>query len=537
MTPSSFRQPAPSPAPAIEPVEATACGVTAMWLGLLRKMKLRETIDRILPTESDVSHGEVLEALVLNRLTAPEPLYEIEGWARESGFAALTKRNPARLNDDRIGRTLDALAPRIRDAQASVTPHVVAAFDLRVGDAHYDTTTAYVEGDYEGSELTARGHSKDGRGDHKQIVVGLVTCEDGEVPLAHATFPGNTGDVSTVPEALRALRRCLPTDPVVVSGDSVMWSQANMDAVAASGGVFLGPIAMIPTVAAWVCDASPDVEVDVTLVGRDEPVRYRACVVGRFRVNGVADAGARLAVFDPRRAAAEAQERAKALARMDEALVTLRGRLNGPKLKKLADASKRLEALRKRHGLASRFVRTELRDAEGRLELEWSHDETALAESARRDGRWPLVTNRAGLSDAALCAWAVRRYKTHGRVERDQHLLKGPLRLRPFFVQNDDRVRALIAVCAWALMAWTLLERQARRALPAPAKKREVARPWVRRVESALAAVVVMTFRVGGVTELARKVTPLSSAQQSLLRGLGWSREVRALLEEVSATG
>lgn len=146
------------------------------------------------------------------------------------------------------------------------------------------------------------------------------------------------------------------------------------------------------------------------------------------------------------------------------------------------------------------------------------------------------MTNRAGLSDAELCAWAVRRYKTHGRVERDQHLLKGPLRLRPFFVQNDDRVRALVAVCAWALMAWTLLERQARRTLSTPAKKREVARPWVRRVESALAAVVVMIFRVGATAEVVRKVTPLSSAQQSLLRGLGWSREVRALLEEVSAT-
>ena len=72
--------------------------------------------------------------------------------------------------------------------------------------------------------------------------------------------------------------------------------------------------------------------------------------------------------------------------------------------------------------------------------------------------------------------------------------------------------------------------------LSTPAKKREVARPWVRRVESALAAVVVMIFRVGATAEVVRKVTPLSSAQQSLRRGLGWSREVRALLEEVSAT-
>lgn len=146
------------------------------------------------------------------------------------------------------------------------------------------------------------------------------------------------------------------------------------------------------------------------------------------------------------------------------------------------------------------------------------------------------MTNRAGLGDAELCAWAVRRYKTHGRVERDQHLLKGPLRLRPFFVQNDDRVRALVAVCAWALMAWTLLERQARRTLSAPAKKRDVARPWVRRVESALSAVTVMTLRIEGASALVRRVTPLSSAQQSLLRGLGWSREVYALLQEVSTT-
>ena len=520
---------------AIEPVDATPCGVTAMWLGLLRKMRLREAIDVLLPTEAELSHGEVIEALVLNRLTAPEPLYEVEGWARESGLAALTGRDPARFNDDRIGRALDALAPKIRDAQASVTPHVISAFELRVGDAHYDTTTAYFEGDYEDSELAARGHSKDGRGDHKQVIVGVVTSEDGEVPLAHATFPGNTGDVSTVPEALRALRRCLPTDPVVVSGDSVMWSQANMDAVAASGGVFLGPIAMIPTVAAWVCAASPEVEVDVALAGRGEPVPYRACVVGRFPVNGVADAGARLVVFDPRRAVAEAQERSKALARMDEALAALRDRLNGPKLKKRADVSKRLDALRTRHGLASRFVHVTLRTRAGQLELTWSRDEVALAESARRDGRWPLVTNRAGLSDAALCAWAVRRYKTHGRIERDQHLLKGPLRLRPFFVHNDERVRALVAVCAWALTAWTLLERQARRTLSPPAKKREVARPWVRRVESALSAVVVMSFRVGAGPDLVRRVTPLSSSQQSLLHGLGWSREVRALLAEVCA--
>ncbi len=86
VTPSSFLHEA-SESFAVEPVDAIPCGVTAMWLGLLRKMQLREAIDRLLPTEAELSHGEIIEALVLNRLTAPEPLYEVEGWARESGFA------------------------------------------------------------------------------------------------------------------------------------------------------------------------------------------------------------------------------------------------------------------------------------------------------------------------------------------------------------------------------------------------------------------------------------------------------------------
>lgn len=75
------------------------------------------------------------------------------------------------------------------------------------------------------------------------------------------------GDVTTVPEALVRLRAQMETQPVVVSGDGVMWSQANMDAMARAGGVFLGPIAMIASVAAWVCAAEPGVEVAVSLAG------------------------------------------------------------------------------------------------------------------------------------------------------------------------------------------------------------------------------------------------------------------------------
>lgn len=508
------------------------CGRAALWLGLIRRMGVRAVIDTLLPTESEIPHGAVIEVLMLSRLLDPHPLSRIEDWMRAAGVDVLLGHDAAKFNDDRIGRTLDALGDKVRDAQTALTTGLILAFALRTIDAHYDTTSLWLEGAYDDSELAARGHSKDGRGDHKQVVVGTITTEDGEVPLAHAVHRGNTGDVSTVPEALRSLRACVPHDPVVISGDSVMWSRANMDAVAAAEGIFLGPIAMGPKVVEWVCAAEPTIEVAVSLLRQKEPVRYLACVASRFAVNGVADAGTHLVIFDPRRAQQEATERTRALARLETGLDALAASLNQGRLKTLDAAKKKLRALLTRHGLAARYLNAELVTEGGSMSLRRTRDEAALAAAPGRDGRWPLVTNRTGLSDEELCTWAVRRYKTHGRIERDHHLLKGPLAVRPLFVQNDARIRSLVAVCVWALTAWKLMERQAPGALSSMPKSGRPKASLVERIEAFFQAIALVRFRVGN--DVRQSVSALPSRTQSLLHSLGWHREVRVILDDAT---
>nr|MBK7070268.1 IS1634 family transposase [Deltaproteobacteria bacterium] len=398
--------------------------------------------------------------------------------------------------------TTASAAPSTRSATRCATRRrpsprgLILAFALRTIDAHYDTTSLWLRRAYDDSELAARGHSKDGRGDHKQVVVGTVTTEDGEVPLAHAVHRGNTGDVSTVPEALRSLRACVPHDPVVISGDSVMGSRANMDAVAAAEGIFLGPIAMGPKVVEWVCAAEPTIEVAVSLLRQKEPVRYLACVASRFAVNGVADAGTHLVIFDPRRAQQEATERTRALARLETGLDARAASLNQGRLKTLDAAKKKLRALLTRHGLAARYLNAELVTEGDSMSLRRTRDEAALAAAPGRDGRWPLVTNRSGLSDEELCTWAVRRYKTHGRIERDHHLLKGPLAVRPLFVQNDARIRSLVAVCVWALTAWKLMERRAPGALASMRSQANPKASLVEQIEAFFQAIALVRFRV-----------------------------------------
>ena len=491
-------------------------------------MRLRSTIDALCPTESPISHGTIVEVLVLNRLLSPRPLVHVGRWVADTGLDVLLEVDPALLNDDRIGRTLDALAEVIADAQSTVCTHVVRAFDVQVHDVLSDTTATYLEGDYGDSKLAARGHSKDHRPGHKQIKLALATSMDGQIPLSHLTLPGNTGDVVTVPATLAALRALWPTTPVVISGDGVMWSEENRDGVARAQGVFLGPIAMNPSVVRWVCAAEPDIEVLVQLTSQHKPVRYLAKVVDRFPVNGVADAGAHLVVFDPRRAAEEREERAQALIRYEAALADLVPRLNQGRLRKRIDLDKRVGGLAKRHGLAARYVDVVVGGEVGFFTVRWARKDAELVATLRRDGRWPLVTNRAGLTDEALCRWAVQRYKLHGRIERDMHLLKGPLRLRPIFVQSDERIRALMCLCVWALTAWTLLERQGRKALP-PQKKNVV--PIRVRLESLVSMLAIVTYRLGDGSPLQRVVTKLPPRVASELRELGWIRELRELLD------
>jgi len=419
----------------------------------------------------------------------------------------------------------------VRPRFCAVTAQVVPTFGVQVTDVNYDTTSVYFEGDYEDSELAARGHNKDGKPDHLQIKLALAVSDDGQVPLAHLTLPGNAGDVTTVPAALCALRSQLPTTDLVLSGDGVMWSQENMDQVARAGGVFLGPIAMIPSVEKWVRAARPDLPVEVKLVRSPSPVHYRGCVVERFAVNGVKDAGAHLVVFDERRARKEVQERTKALARFEAALERETTRLNtrsrktkGPRTR--TELEKALLALAQRHGLASRYITTALEGMPGSFTLCWTRDDKKLAEAVERDGKWPLVTNKKAATDQELCVWAVRRYKRHGYVERDMHLTKGPLRVRPLFVQNDARIVGLVVITVLALVALTLMERAARKVL-AP---REAKGPVVAQMESAVRDVTVDTYLVKPIGKLFR-VAHLGSRLQSLLHGLGWYVEIRALVE------
>jgi hypothetical protein len=55
-------------------------GALPVLYALLERLQVRVLINRYCPTESPVDHGAVAVVLVLNRLIAPRPLYQIMDW-------------------------------------------------------------------------------------------------------------------------------------------------------------------------------------------------------------------------------------------------------------------------------------------------------------------------------------------------------------------------------------------------------------------------------------------------------------------------
>src|SRR5713101_702960 len=115
-----------------------------------RRLQIQRTIDRLCPSRSNagLTHGQVSLAVIANRLTAPKAMYQILTWAQKWGVRETWGINPDLLNDDRLGRCLDALAPQIDAIQGEALVAAVWQFELALSQLHWDLTSLVLRGEY-----------------------------------------------------------------------------------------------------------------------------------------------------------------------------------------------------------------------------------------------------------------------------------------------------------------------------------------------------------------------------------------------------
>ena len=156
----------------------------------------------------DVSLGEMVLAVALQRACAPGPKRDLAGFLSDSlplicclpsgvftgqAFHRLATRVSSELLDE---VQIELAGAAVRRFKLSTS---VLAFDTTNFDTHIATTTS--------GDLAKRGHAKSKRSDLRVVGLGLLASETGHVPLLHRTYPGNGSDQGVLGECMDALGR------------------------------------------------------------------------------------------------------------------------------------------------------------------------------------------------------------------------------------------------------------------------------------------------------------------------------------------
>jgi transposase len=456
-------------------------GALPVVAGFCSRLKIRDIVDEACPVRdlAELTHGQVIEALVANRLTSPSPLVHVQSWARDWAVGEALGVEPELLNDDRIGRALDAVAPHLDQIAGSVGVAAIEAFGIDVTRLHWDMTSVSVHGQYEHSEegfpAPKFGHPKDRRPDLKQVQAGIAVSGDGGIPVFHRAFDGGAGEVGQVIPVMKALQQMATQRRLLIVGDSKLISYANLAAMDAGGVTFVAPASKVYVPAAQLAGLSVEQAASVDYVAqRDQgkPAGRRGAwhvtedtmnLAGPRKSDPVL-ALRRVFVHSSARAEAAASARRLKLERARGDLERLERGLGSRHYPDQGKVEARIAVI-----TAGRRVSAYLRaragtgPGTGKPTLTWAFDQQAIDAEAATDGWYALLTNldpgHAGATRVLLL------YKGQEAVERRYSAFKGPLAVAALFLKNNRRIAALVTVICLALLIFCLIERQVRQAL------------------------------------------------------------------------
>src|ERR1700722_694366 len=490
-------------------------GPLALFLPIIEKMDVAAIIDRHLPPDPQLeySHGQVLSLLLAARLCRPTALVNVPAWAEESGADLLWDIPVEKLNDDRLGRSLDALFTQRHSIQASIAAHVIRTFRLPTNRLHFDPTHLTFYGAYGDSKPRTEdlpfppetssadyppAHITYGYAVHDTRMIQVAVCaaidDLGAVPIFSHVLSGNSNGHTAIKEHLHYLLNYLPLDPLLIISDRGTYSEDHVARVYRAGHSMLSSVPWHEVRSLF--DQNRDhLHWQPASFFSVEQRRRRQCQstlpLEEYRLavfrHFVKDPENKeripcrvLFVFSSADQNVCEKQRQQAIDKIREGLQTIAHTVaNGHR--RHADPDRIKLRIAKLFGqrAAARYFRWQLvpltadeqkelpppkpgcRLATHRLEFEF--DEQAVQADAVYDGYSALLTT-APLAQS--CDDLFSKFKQQCYVEDGHHQWKTPLEVRPLFLKSPQRVEALVYLLQIALTAYQLLQRCYRQAVP-----------------------------------------------------------------------
>jgi transposase len=177
-------------------------------------------------TNSELSTPLIAKILTINKCVAPCSCYSIPQWANNTALSEVVGHPLENLNDDKIYYELDKIA----HSQIQLENHLFqmtyrkdkTSYDF----VNYDLSSSYFVGMK--CNLSNYGKSKDDKPKNKQVVLGILVNDKG-YPFKWDVYPGNTAEVKTLTGNVDACRERFKLKDITMVFDRGIVSNDNLD--------------------------------------------------------------------------------------------------------------------------------------------------------------------------------------------------------------------------------------------------------------------------------------------------------------------
>jgi transposase len=500
--------------------EVAQLGPLALVQPMLDKLDLTGIIDRHLPPDPQLefSHGNVLSLLIAARVCEPTALSQIATWAEQTGADILWNMPADKLNDDRLGRALDAFFQQRHSIMASVTNQALRLVNGDLQRIHFDPTDLIFFGAYEDSqprpqtpleELLGDSHMSPAhirhgyRGKERRIQCGVsaIVDEAGAIPIFNQPLDGNRNGFTAIREHYQLLKQHLPlpnnlllvSDRGTLSIEHVarLFRNGHHVLCSASWNDYRAFYEQHAATLQWHTASFLSIEQRRRRESRSTlPLEDYKIAVVKHELTDPTNGDSIPARLIFVRSSADAKEVKK---RRQDNIAAIQAGLEKIALKVSrahprstpASVTKQIVRLLGKKAVAKHFhwELTPLKPEEQAAatpiargfkqpthRLVFHFDAAAADADAAHDGLAVLLTT-APLTRSGDELFTM--FKQQNSIELLHHQWKTPLAVRPVFLHTPERVEALVCLMQIALQAYQVLERRYRQTLAAEAPVRE----------------------------------------------------------------
>jgi len=440
-------------------------GTLPFLYAFLKKLKVGEIINRYCPTKGDVDHGTVAMIMIINRLDAGRPLYKIKDWLSKTVLIYIVGVPASKFNDDRLGRTLDAMNDHLEEIWQDIVAQALLRFEIDLSIVFYDLSAFIAHGEYADSEYVDFGFAHNTPMNKKKFKIGLDVSAAGNIPLIYKFWPGRSADKATVKTNMKALKEFLEKHNRSSKGTIIIGDRANLDdklafAYEKNQLRYLSGLQAHKKNHKDLLEAIPEKYFYANPLTNEEGSQGywgKSCQVpfeNEKNHRTIYHKG--LVVLSGPMRTALRKDRAKKLHQTRKELEKLRTKIGSPYFRGMKNIENKAKRILKKSPVGKLMRVEAFLNNDGKVQLQGAIDTYALRKAMQRDGRYLLVTNDQSLSDKRM----LELYREKDGVEKRFTVAKSDLKVSPIYLHKDKRIKAMLLLNMVALLTYSLIEKE-----------------------------------------------------------------------------